>query len=88
MPDESIWIRGNDLAVGMTVIVAGRKRTITWIKWGEAPWMLDPGHPAKIPAAAVEADANFSWTAYPSDHYQRVVQPGEAVQGSLLEDAS
>jgi hypothetical protein len=79
-----IAIRGEDLRVGMTVKVAGRMRTITWIKWGEAPWMLEPGDPRKIPAAKVEADANFAWTAYPTDHYERLPLPGEAIQERLV----
>lgn len=66
-------VHGADLEVGMTVKVGGRWRAISYIRWGEAPWMLHPGHPLKVPAAYVEACENPSlcWTAYPSDHYER-----------------
>lgn len=84
----SIWIRGEELQVGMTVKVAGRKRTVTYIKWGRVPWMLDPNDPQTVPAASVEADANFSWTVYPSDHYERFLNEGEALQETLELGAS
>lgn len=81
------WIRGSDLREGMTILrpAGGTKHkaaTITFIKWHERPWFLDGAQPGKVHAAQVETDANFTFTAYPSDHYQRVIQPGE--QGALL----